>query len=102
MDLVEGHLSALDYIVKNTGYHVWNLGTGSGHSVLDMVRAFEKASNTHIPYQIVEKRAGDIASCYADATKAHQQLNWSTQRSIEDMMKDIWRWQSQNPDGYTN
>ncbi|MES1965249.1 UDP-glucose 4-epimerase GalE [Psychrobacter sp. AH5] len=102
MDLVEGHLSALDYISGHQGYHVWNLGAGSGHSVLDMVKAFERASNTKIPYQIVDKRGGDIASCYADATKAHQQLNWSTQRSVEDMMQDTWRWQTQNPNGYVN
>ena len=100
MDLVEGHLSALDYIAKNQGYHVWNLGSGSGYSVLDMVKAFEKASNIKVPYQIVDKREGDIASCYADATKAHQQLNWSTQRSVEDMMQDTWKWQTQNPNGY--
>ena len=102
MDLVEGHLSALDYIAKNQGYHVWNLGTGSGYSVLDMVKAFEKASNTKVPYQIADKREGDIASCYADATKAHKQLNWSTQRSVEDMMQDTWRWQTQNPNGYND
>ncbi|MGP4789270.1 UDP-glucose 4-epimerase GalE [Psychrobacter sp. 1Y11] len=100
MDLVEGHLSALNYISGHQGYHVWNLGAGSGHSVLDMVKAFEKVSNTKVPYQIVDKRDGDIASCYADATKAHQQLNWSTQRSVEDMMQDTWRWQTQNPNGY--
>ena len=100
MDLVEGHLRALDYIDKNQGYHVWNLGAGSGHSVLDMVKAFERASNTKIPYQIVDKREGDIASCYADATKAYQQLNWYTQKSIKDIMQDTWRWQTQNPNGY--
>ena len=100
MDLVEGHLSALDYISRNQGYHVWNLGSGSGHSVLDMVKAFEKASSTKIVYRIVDKREGDIASCYADATKAQKQLNWSTQRSVEDMMQDTWRWQTRNPNGY--
>ena len=102
MDLVRGHLSALDYIANKAGYFVWNLGSGHGHSVLDMVNAFEQASNQKVPYQIVERRNGDIASCYADSAKALSELGWSTEKTIEDMMQDTWRWQHQNPNGYAN
>ena len=100
MDLARGHLSALDYIANRSGYFVWNLGSGKGHSVLDMVNAFEQASGRAVPYQIVERRGGDIAACYADPTKALNKLGWSTQKSLEDMMQDTWRWQQLNPDGY--
>jgi len=93
MDLVRGHLCALYYITNKVGYFVWNLGSGKGHSVLDMVTAFEQASGKSVPYQIVERRSGDIASCYADATKAFDELGWSTEKTIEDMMQDTWRWQ---------
>jgi len=102
MDLVRGHLCALDYIANKAGYFVWNLGSGTGYSVLDMVHAFEQASDQKIPYQIVERRGGDIASCYADPTKALKELDWSTRKTIEDMMQDTWRWQQMNPNGYTN
>lgn len=100
VDLAKGHLRALDYIADKTGYFVWNLGTGNGFSVLDMVKAFEKASGKTIPYQIVDRRDGDIAACYADPKKAASELNWKTQKNIDDMMTDTWRWQSQNPEGY--
>lgn len=102
VDLAKGHLCALDYIADKTGYFVWNLGTGNGFSVLDMVQAFEKASGRDIPYQIVDRREGDIAACYADPQKAAVELGWTTQKTIDDMMNDTWRWQRQNPQGYGN
>ncbi|MGO2232206.1 UDP-glucose 4-epimerase GalE [Psychrobacter sp.] len=102
VDLAKGHLSALDYITDKTGYFVWNLGTGNGFSVLDMVQAFEKASGKKIPYQVVDRREGDIAACFADPQKAAVELGWTTQKNIDDMMEDTWRWQSQNPQGYGN
>lgn len=102
VDLAKGHLCALDYIADKTGYFVWNLGTGNGFSVLDMVKAFEKASGRDIPYQVVDRREGDIAACFADPQKAAVELGWTTQKNIDDMMEDTWRWQSQNPQGYGN
>lgn len=102
VDLAKGHLCALDYVADKTGYFVWNLGTGNGFSVLDMVQAFEKASGRDIPYQIVDRREGDIAACYADPQKAAVELGWTTQKTIDDMMNDTWRWQRQNPQGYGN
>lgn len=102
MDLVAGHLKALSYLTTHTGYHVWNLGAGTGYSVLQMVKAFEQASGTAIPYVIQPRRAGDIAACYADASKAKQELDWVAMRGLDEMMKDSWRWQSQNPLGYSN
>lgn len=102
MDLVKGHLCALDYIANKAGYFVWNLGSGKGHSVLDMITAFEQASVKSVPYQVVERRSGDIASCYADSAKALSELGWSTEKTIEDMMQDTWRWQKMNPNGYAD
>ena len=102
VDLAKGHLRALDYIADKTGYFVWNLGTGNGFSVLDMVKAFENASGKKIPYQVVDRREGDIAACFADPQKAAVELGWTTQKNIDDMMEDTWRWQSQNPQGYGN
>lgn len=102
VDLAKGHLRALDYIADKTGYFVWNLGTGNGFSVLDMVKAFENASGKKIPYQVVDRREGDIAACFADPKKAAVELGWTTQKNIDDMMEDTWRWQSQNPQGYGN
>ena len=100
VDLAEGHLRALEFIRTHVGFHVWNLGTGIGYSVLDVVRAFEAASGCSIPYRIVQRRAGDIAVCYADPTKAHHELGWKASRSLHDMMADSWRWQKFNPNGY--
>jgi UDP-glucose 4-epimerase len=100
MDLAEGHLRALQAQAARTGAHVWNLGTGQGYSVLEMVRAFEKASGRKIPYRIAPRRAGDIATCYADPAKAERELAWKAQRGLGEMMRDAWRWQSMNPDGY--
>jgi UDP-glucose 4-epimerase len=98
MDLAEGHLKALDK--QRQGVHVWNLGTGQGYSVLQMLHAFEKASGQAVPYRIAPRRPGDIAVCYADPTKAAQELGWKAQRGLHDMMRDAWHWQQQNPNGY--
>lgn len=100
VDLAKGHLCALDYINDKSGYHIWNLGTGNGFSVLDMIQAFEKASDKQIPYKVVPRRAGDIAACYADPQKARKELNWVAKLNIDNMMTDTWRWQSSNPNGY--
>ena len=102
MDLSEAHLKALEYINNHKEHKplVVNVGTGQGYSVLDMVKAFEKASGKKIPYKIVERRPGDIATCYADPTYAKEVLGWEAKRGIEEMCEDAWRWQSQNPDGY--
>jgi len=101
VDLAEGHLCALKALQTRTGAHVWNLGTGQGYSVLEMVRAFEAASGRPIPYRIAPRRPGDIATCYADPTKAKQELGWQAQRGLPEMMRDAWRWQSMNPNGYS-
>ncbi len=100
VDLAKGHLSALDYINHQTGCHIWNLGTGEGYSVLEIVAAFKKAANVAVPYQIVARRSGDIAECWSNPEKAKQELNWQANLGLEAMMADTWRWQSQNPNGY--
>ncbi len=100
VDLAKGHLAALGKIEQIEGFDVFNLGTGKGYSVLDVVRAFEKESGIKIPCRIVERRAGDIALCYADASKAERVLGWRVEKDINDMCRDSWRWQSNNPDGY--
>jgi UDP-glucose 4-epimerase len=79
---------------------VWNLGTGQGYSVLEMVRAFEAASGRPVPYRVAPRRAGDIATCYADPAKAERELGWKARRGLDEMMRDAWRWQRMNPDGY--
>jgi UDP-glucose 4-epimerase len=100
VDLAEGHLRALNALQTRTGAHLWNLGTGQGYSVLEMVRAFEAASGQKIPYTIVARRLGDIAICYADATKAEKELGWKAQRGLDEMMRNAWCWQQMNPNGY--
>jgi len=102
VDLAKGHLNAIAALEKNPDGHVLtvNLGTGRGYSVLDMVKAFEKASGKTVAYEIVARRAGDIAMCYADPSLAKTQLGWQAEFGIERMCKDTWRWQSQNPQGY--
>jgi UDP-glucose 4-epimerase len=100
MDLAEGHLRALQALQTLSGAHVWNLGTGQGYSVLEMVRAFEAASGCRIPYRIAPRRSGDIATCYADASKAARELGWKASRGLPEMMRDAWRWQQRNPTGY--
>lgn len=100
VDLAQGHVAALRYLQRQAGVHTWNLGTGQGYSVLDMVKAFEFASNAPVPYQIVERRAGDIAACYSNPDKAWAELGWKAQRDLAQMMADAWRWQRMNPSGY--
>ncbi|WP_174614878.1 UDP-glucose 4-epimerase GalE [Virgibacillus ihumii] len=100
VDLANGHLKALEQIEKNDGLEIFNLGTGRGYSVLEVVDAFEKASGKDIPYKIVERRPGDIATCYADPSKALKELDWKAEKGIYDMCKDAWNWQENNPNGY--
>lgn len=100
VDLARGHLKALDALVGHPGINAYNLGTGSGSSVLDVVKAFERANDVSIPFQIVERRPGDAAVCYADPTKAAENLHWKTEFTLEDMCRDAWNWQQTNPDGY--
>lgn len=100
VDLAIGHVKAVDYIFSNPGIDVINLGTGVGYSVLDMVKAFSKACGKDLPYEIKPRRAGDVAMCYADPTKAYEVLGWKAERGLDKMCEDSWRWQSQNPDGY--
>lgn len=100
VDLALGHLKALDKHQNDAGFHVYNLGTGTGYSVLDMVKAFENANNIAVPYKLVERRPGDIATCYSEPKKALEQLGWKTERGLEQMMKDTWNWQKNNPNGY--
>ena len=100
VDLAKGHLKALEKLATNPGTVIYNLGTGRGYSVLEMVKAFEKASGKKVPYKIVERRAGDIAQCYADPTKAKKELGWQAELGIDEMCADTWKWQSHNPNGY--
>lgn len=100
VDLAKGHLKALEKVLSATGVESYNLGTGTGYSVLDVVANFEKATGLVIPYVIVGRRAGDIATCFADAAKAFSELGWKAEKSLEDMCRDSWRWQSNNPNGY--
>lgn len=100
VDLALGHLAALNYLQQHTGLQTWNLGTGTGYSVLDMIHAFEAACGHPIPYAVAPRRPGDIAACWADPGKAARDLGWRAQRNLAQMMADAWRWQSGNPDGY--
>jgi len=100
VDLAIGHLKAIEYIKDKKGVFTHNLGTGIGYSVLDMVKAFEKINNINIPYNITERRPGDVAECYANPEKAKNELNWKAEKTIEDMCKDSWLWQKNNPEGY--
>ena len=99
VDLARGHVAALRYLQEHAGVHTWNLGTGQGYSVLDMVKAFEAASGVSVPYKVVDRRAGDIAVCYSNPSKALAELGWQAQLGLERMMADAWRWQKNNPDG---
>ena len=100
VDLAQGHLAALDFIGNRRGAHIWNLGTGKGYSVLDIVKAFETASAVPIPYTMSPRRSGDIAECWADPQKAREELGWKASRGLQQMMADSWRWQKNNPQGY--
>lgn len=99
-DLANGHLKALVKLVENPGIVTYNLGTGHGYSVLDVIKAFEKASGRKVSYEIVDRRPGDVAQCYADPAKAEKELGWKATRGIEQMCADTWRWQSNNPNGF--
>ena len=100
VDLAIGHVKALKKIEDKSGVSIYNLGTGNGYSVLDIVKAFEKACGKEIPYVIRERRPGDISTCYADPAKAKAELGWVAERELDEMCEDTWRWQSGNPNGY--
>jgi UDP-glucose 4-epimerase len=101
VDLAKGHIKALQALENKSQVLTVNLGTGNGYSVLDMVKAFEKASGKEVPYQIVDRRPGDIATCYADPAYAEERLDWKAECELDEMCEDTWRWYSQNPDGYS-
>ena len=100
VDLAKGHVAAVSYADRNTGCEVFNLGTGTGYSVLDMVESFVAANQVAVPYKIVERRPGDIATCYADPSKSAMVLGWKAEKILTDMCRDSWNWQSKNPNGY--
>ena len=100
VDLAKGHVAAIKYLLSHTGEGVFNLGTGHGYSVLDMVKAFEAANGVSVPYEIAPRRPGDLATCYADPAKSREVLGWEAQFDQNDMCRDSWNWQSKNPNGY--
>ncbi|MDA2516863.1 GDP-mannose 4,6-dehydratase, partial [Bacillus cereus] len=100
VDLANGHVKALEKVLSTTGIDAYNLGTGVGYSVLEMVEAFEKVSGKKVPYKITERRPGDVAVCFADASKAKRELGWEATRGLEEMCADSWKWQSNNKNGY--
>lgn len=100
MDVAEGHLKALDHLNAISGYKAYNLGAGKGYSVLEMIKAFEKASGRDVPYEISPRREGDLAAFWSDASLAQKELGWQVSRGIDEMMRDTWNWQSNNPNGY--
>jgi UDP-glucose 4-epimerase len=102
VDLAKGHVAALKQLESGAGVYVYNLGTGTGYSVLDVLHAFERACGRELPYEIVARRPGDIAACYADPEKAARELGWRATLDIDRMCEDAWRWQSQNPNGFTD
>ena len=100
VDLAKGHVAAVDYACGNSGCQVFNLGTGCGYSVLDMVKTFREVNDVALPYEIVARRPGDIATCYADPAKSAEVLGWKAEKTLEDMCRDSWNWQKNNPNGY--
>ncbi|WP_216829032.1 UDP-glucose 4-epimerase GalE [Alkalihalobacterium elongatum] len=100
VDLAIGHLKALEHVLNTTGVNAYNLGTGKGYSVLEMIHSFEKTTGKKIPYQITERRSGDIAISYGDPSKAKKELGWEAVKGIDEICEDAWRWQSKNPNGY--
>lgn len=100
VDLVKGHIKALQYLDKHVGVEAFNLGTGTGYSVLDLVNTFSDVNNIEIPYEITDRRPGDVAICYANPKKAEEKLNWKAEYDLRKMCEDSWRWQTQNPNGY--
>lgn len=102
VDLARGHVKALQYLDNHSGIEAINLGTGTGYSVLDMVNAFSRVNSIAVPYQIAPRRPGDIAVCYAEPDKARKLLDWQAEKTLDDMVRDSWRWQSANPNGYAS
>ena len=100
VDLARGHVAAIDYMRTHKGENVFNLGTGTGYSVLDMVKAFERVSGQKVPYKIVERRPGDLGVVYADPARSAEELGWKAEHNLDDMCRDTWNWQSKNPRGY--
>ncbi|GAA0232163.1 UDP-glucose 4-epimerase GalE [Metaclostridioides mangenotii] len=100
LDLASGHVKALEKLKENPGLVIYNLGTGKGYSVIDLVKAFSEASGKDIPYKITDRRDGDVAICYADSSKAYKELGWKAKYQLDEMCKDSWRWQKMNPNGY--
>jgi UDP-glucose 4-epimerase len=100
VDLAEGHVAALKYLQAGKPSLTVNLGTGRGYSVLEAVKAFERASGRRVPVELAPRRPGDVASCYADASLAARELGWAARFGLDEMCRDVWRWQSQNPEGY--
>ncbi len=100
VDLAKGHVAAIDYINKHNGLNIFNLGTGVGYSVLDMVKSFEETTGQNVPYRITERRAGDLASVYSDPSKSEEFLGWKAENGIKEMCFDAWNWQKNNPNGY--
>ena len=99
-DLAEGHLTAVGYALTHAGTEIFNLGTGRGYSVLEMVHTFARVNGVNVPYRIVGRRPGDVATCYANPSKAQRLLGWKARRNLEDMCRDAWNWQKNNPGGY--
>lgn len=100
VDLVKGHLKALEYLEKHEGVEMFNLGTGTGYSVLDLVNSFSEATSKEIPYKVIDRRPGDIGVCYADPEKAKTVLGWKAEKNLKEMCEDSWKWQSENPNGF--
>ena len=100
MDLANGHVKAVEYAANHKGVEVFNLGTGTPYSVLDIIHAFEKATGVKVKYEIGPRRAGDLPKFWADSSKAQKVLGWHAERTLEDMCRDTWNWQSKNPEGY--
>ena len=100
VDLAKGHVAAVDFVCNNTGCEVFNLGTGVGYSVLDMVKTFMEVNAVEVPYKIAPRRPGDIATCYADPAKSRDVLGWQAEKTLADMCRDSWNWQKNNPTGY--
>ena len=100
VDLAKGHVAAVDYVLRNSGCEVFNLGTGNGYSVLEMVTTFSEVNGVAVPYEITDRRPGDIATCYADPTKSRKLLGWAAEKTLADMCRDAWSWQKKNPLGY--
>ena len=100
VDLAKGHVAAVEYASANHGCEVFNLGTGTGYSVLDMVNTFMEVNGVNVPYEIVARRPGDIATCYADPAKSREVLHWTAENTLADMCRDSWNWQKHNPQGF--